>query len=224
MSSCGFPEGFLVFGGPQVQTAKVVGSVFSPRSPSDYRRISESRWSGRWRGNLFSLGNFSYNQGIFIVILSVFTNKALVTFFFLLGTDWKKLLETNSLHELLLCLPVFCQAYSHRRWPEVSPNHRTYCVDLFFGRLTNLDESFWTLLLFSMVYLFSYEPYRDVTFTVHRNSQYSFLPPWYVEELIGRQHWCTIYTALGQLCLTSVSILRFLIFLIHFLKIYIDGF
>ncbi|TWW69972.1 decapping and exoribonuclease protein [Takifugu flavidus] len=39
----------------------------------------------------------------------------------------------------------------------------------------------------SVVYLFSYEPYGDVTFTVHRDSQYSFLPPWYVEELIGRQ-------------------------------------
>lgn len=205
MSSCGFSEGFLIFGGPQVQTDKVVGSVFSPRSPSNYRRISESRRSGHCPGNHSSLGNFSDNQGIFIVILSVFMNKALVTVFclfvFLLEPDWKKLLETNSLHELLLWFPVFCQAYSHRRWPEVSPNHRTYCVDLFLGRLPNLYKWFWTLLLFSVVYLFSYEPHGDVTFTVHRDSQYSFLPPWYVEELIGRQRWCSIYTALGQLCL-----------------------
>uniref|UniRef100_H3C3F3 Decapping nuclease n=1 Tax=Tetraodon nigroviridis TaxID=99883 RepID=H3C3F3_TETNG len=38
-----------------------------------------------------------------------------------------------------------------------------------------------------VVYLFSYEPYRDVTFTVHRNSLYSFLPSWYVEGIIGSQ-------------------------------------
>uniref|UniRef100_H3DKU9 Decapping and exoribonuclease protein n=1 Tax=Tetraodon nigroviridis TaxID=99883 RepID=H3DKU9_TETNG len=38
-----------------------------------------------------------------------------------------------------------------------------------------------------VVYLFSYEPYRDVTFTVHRNSPYSFLPSWYVEGIIGSQ-------------------------------------
>lgn len=35
----------------------------------------------------------------------------------------------------------------------------------------------------SLVHLFCYEPYRDVTFTVHRDSQYSFLPQWYVEGI-----------------------------------------
>lgn len=35
----------------------------------------------------------------------------------------------------------------------------------------------------SVVYLFSYEPYRDVSYTIHRDSHYSFLPHWYVEEI-----------------------------------------
>ncbi|XP_047428211.1 decapping and exoribonuclease protein [Mugil cephalus] len=39
----------------------------------------------------------------------------------------------------------------------------------------------------SVVYLFSWEPHRDVTYTVHRDSQYSFLPHWYVEEMTSRR-------------------------------------
>ncbi|KAM6913986.1 decapping and exoribonuclease protein isoform 2-T3 [Lycodopsis pacificus] len=39
----------------------------------------------------------------------------------------------------------------------------------------------------SVVYLFSWEPRRDVTFSVHRDSQYSFLPHWFVEEMTSRQ-------------------------------------
>ncbi|XP_068193966.1 decapping and exoribonuclease protein [Antennarius striatus] len=35
----------------------------------------------------------------------------------------------------------------------------------------------------SVVHLFSYEPYRDVCYSIHRDSQYSFLPHWYVEEM-----------------------------------------
>lgn len=35
----------------------------------------------------------------------------------------------------------------------------------------------------SVVYLFTYEPHRDVTYSIHRDSQYSFLPHWYVEEM-----------------------------------------
>ncbi|XP_028311494.1 decapping and exoribonuclease protein [Gouania willdenowi] len=35
----------------------------------------------------------------------------------------------------------------------------------------------------SVVYLFSWEPRRDVTYSVHRDSQYSFLPHWFVEEM-----------------------------------------
>ncbi|KAM9843227.1 decapping and exoribonuclease protein [Aulostomus maculatus] len=34
-----------------------------------------------------------------------------------------------------------------------------------------------------VVYLFSWEPHRDVTYSVHRDSQYSFLPHWYVKEI-----------------------------------------
>lgn len=48
----------------------------------------------------------------------------------------------------------------------------------------------------SVVYLFSSEPCRDVTFSVHRDSQYSFLPHWFVEEMSSRpdahhQPWLT---------------------------------
>lgn len=35
----------------------------------------------------------------------------------------------------------------------------------------------------SVVYLFSWEPYRDVTYSIHRDSQYSFLPHWYIKEM-----------------------------------------
>ncbi|KAM4598492.1 decapping and exoribonuclease protein [Polymixia lowei] len=35
----------------------------------------------------------------------------------------------------------------------------------------------------SVVYLFSWEPQRDVTYSIHRDSQYSFLPHWYIEEM-----------------------------------------
>lgn len=34
-----------------------------------------------------------------------------------------------------------------------------------------------------VVYLFSWDPQNDVTFTIHRDSHYSFLPDWYVGEL-----------------------------------------
>lgn len=34
-----------------------------------------------------------------------------------------------------------------------------------------------------VVYLFSWEPYKDVTYSIHRDSQYSFLPQWYIEEI-----------------------------------------
>ncbi|KAM4530275.1 decapping and exoribonuclease protein isoform 1-T4 [Odontesthes bonariensis] len=39
----------------------------------------------------------------------------------------------------------------------------------------------------SVVYLFSWEPRRDVTYSVHRDSQYSFLPRWYIEEMTSSQ-------------------------------------
>lgn len=39
----------------------------------------------------------------------------------------------------------------------------------------------------SVVYLFSWEPRRDVTYTIHRDSEYTFLPQWYVEELTRTQ-------------------------------------
>ncbi|XP_035618310.2 decapping and exoribonuclease protein [Oncorhynchus keta] len=34
-----------------------------------------------------------------------------------------------------------------------------------------------------MVHLFSWDPHRDVTYSIHRDSQYSFLPDWYVREM-----------------------------------------
>ena len=36
---------------------------------------------------------------------------------------------------------------------------------------------------FRVVYLFSRDPHKDVTFTIHRDLHYSFLPDWYVREL-----------------------------------------
>ncbi|KAM9392205.1 decapping and exoribonuclease protein [Pholidichthys leucotaenia] len=38
-----------------------------------------------------------------------------------------------------------------------------------------------------VVYLFSWEPHRDVTYSVHTDSPYSFLPHWYVEEMTSHQ-------------------------------------
>ncbi|XP_014327938.1 decapping and exoribonuclease protein [Xiphophorus maculatus] len=35
----------------------------------------------------------------------------------------------------------------------------------------------------SVVYLFSWEPHNDVTYSVHRDSRYSFLPDWYIKEI-----------------------------------------
>uniref|UniRef100_A0A672QKP6 Decapping nuclease n=1 Tax=Sinocyclocheilus grahami TaxID=75366 RepID=A0A672QKP6_SINGR len=34
-----------------------------------------------------------------------------------------------------------------------------------------------------LVYLFKWDPHRDVTFTVHRDSQYTFLPEWYIKDM-----------------------------------------
>uniref|UniRef100_A0A3P8SWZ4 Decapping nuclease n=1 Tax=Amphiprion percula TaxID=161767 RepID=A0A3P8SWZ4_AMPPE len=56
-----------------------------------------------------------------------------------------------------------------------------FCCDfLTFVKRTVTEDSP------SMVYLFSWEPHRDVTFSVHRDSQFSFLPRWYVEEMTRR--------------------------------------
>ncbi|XP_056437818.1 decapping and exoribonuclease protein [Gadus chalcogrammus] len=38
-----------------------------------------------------------------------------------------------------------------------------------------------------VVHLFSWDPHQDVTYTVHRDSSYCFLPPWYVEGM-GSPH------------------------------------
>lgn len=38
-----------------------------------------------------------------------------------------------------------------------------------------------------VVYLFSWEPQREVSYTIHKDSQYCFLPEWYVEELTRTQ-------------------------------------
>lgn len=34
-----------------------------------------------------------------------------------------------------------------------------------------------------LVYLFAWEPHRDVSYSVHRDSEYTFLPDWYVKEM-----------------------------------------
>ncbi|XP_043945584.1 decapping and exoribonuclease protein [Protopterus annectens] len=34
-----------------------------------------------------------------------------------------------------------------------------------------------------LVHLFSWEPRKDVSYTVHRNSEFTFLPDWYVDEM-----------------------------------------
>ncbi|XP_029014957.1 decapping and exoribonuclease protein [Betta splendens] len=39
----------------------------------------------------------------------------------------------------------------------------------------------------SVVYLFCWEPRRDVTYTIHRDSHYSFLPHWFVQEMTNSQ-------------------------------------
>nr|XP_020475522.1 decapping and exoribonuclease protein [Monopterus albus]XP_020475523.1 decapping and exoribonuclease protein [Monopterus albus]XP_020475524.1 decapping and exoribonuclease protein [Monopterus albus]XP_020475525.1 decapping and exoribonuclease protein [Monopterus albus] len=39
----------------------------------------------------------------------------------------------------------------------------------------------------SVVYLFSWQPHRDVTYSIHRDSKYSFLPHWYVKEMTSNQ-------------------------------------
>lgn len=64
---CCFSEFILFLGASQVQTAKVVGSVFSPWSPSYHSRVSRSRRSCCCHGDLSSLQDFSYHQGSFII-------------------------------------------------------------------------------------------------------------------------------------------------------------
>lgn len=34
-----------------------------------------------------------------------------------------------------------------------------------------------------LVYLFTWDPHRDVTYAVHRDSQYTFLPEWYIKDM-----------------------------------------
>ncbi|XP_041812479.1 decapping and exoribonuclease protein [Chelmon rostratus] len=68
----------------------------------------------------------------------------------------------------------------HNCWkPTVCMN---FCCDFlsFVKRVATEDNP-------SVVYLFSCEPHRDVTYSIHRDSQYSFLPHWYVEEISRSQ-------------------------------------
>ncbi|XP_026180855.1 decapping and exoribonuclease protein [Mastacembelus armatus] len=39
----------------------------------------------------------------------------------------------------------------------------------------------------NVVYLFSWEPHRDVTYSIHRDSTYSFLPHWYIKEMTSSE-------------------------------------
>lgn len=58
-----------------------------------------------------------------------------------------------------------------------------FCCDFlsFVKRVVTEDNH-------KVVYLFSWEPRRDVTYSIHRDSQYSFLPHWYIEEMTRSQH------------------------------------
>ncbi|KAL7850493.1 hypothetical protein SRHO_G00198420 [Serrasalmus rhombeus] len=38
-----------------------------------------------------------------------------------------------------------------------------------------------------LVYLFAWEPHRDVTFSVHKDSEYTFLPDWYIKEMASHR-------------------------------------
>lgn len=53
-----------------------------------------------------------------------------------------------------------------------------FCSDFlsFVRKTVNEDDP-------RVVYLFSWDPHRDVTFTVHRDSQYTFLPDWFVRDV-----------------------------------------
>ncbi|XP_035511204.1 decapping and exoribonuclease protein [Morone saxatilis] len=53
-----------------------------------------------------------------------------------------------------------------------------FCCDFlsFVKRIATEDNP-------DLVYLFSYEPHRDVTYSIHTDFKYTFLPPWYVEEI-----------------------------------------
>ncbi|XP_071329817.1 decapping and exoribonuclease protein [Trachinotus anak] len=58
-----------------------------------------------------------------------------------------------------------------------------FCCDFlsFVKRVATEDNP-------SVVYLFSWEPHRDVTFSIHRDSHYSFLPHWYIQEMTSSQN------------------------------------
>uniref|UniRef100_A0A665USG9 Decapping nuclease n=2 Tax=Echeneis naucrates TaxID=173247 RepID=A0A665USG9_ECHNA len=57
-----------------------------------------------------------------------------------------------------------------------------FCCDFlsFVKRVATEDNP-------SVVYLFSWEPCREVTFSIHRDSPYSFLPHWYIQEMTSSQ-------------------------------------
>ncbi len=51
--------------------------------------------------------------------------------------------------------------------------------------------------LFRLVYLFTWDPHRDVTYAVHRDSPYTFLPEWYIKDMSSHpssHHWYTELT------------------------------
>ncbi|XP_028670005.1 decapping and exoribonuclease protein [Erpetoichthys calabaricus] len=53
-----------------------------------------------------------------------------------------------------------------------------FCAEFlsFIKKVVILDDP-------RVVYLFSWDPFKDVCYSVHRDSEYSFLPNWYVEEM-----------------------------------------
>ncbi|XP_037648216.1 decapping and exoribonuclease protein [Sebastes umbrosus] len=57
-----------------------------------------------------------------------------------------------------------------------------FCADFlsFVKRFATEDNP-------GVVYLFSCEPHRDVTYSVHKDSEYTFLPKWYVDGMTSSQ-------------------------------------
>ncbi|XP_028842189.1 decapping and exoribonuclease protein [Denticeps clupeoides] len=56
-----------------------------------------------------------------------------------------------------------------------------FCSDFlsFVKTVVRVDDS-------RLVYLFSWDPHRDVSYSIHRDSEYTFLPDWYIKEMSRR--------------------------------------
>ena len=94
-----------------------------------------------------------------------------------------------------VCMNFCCDFLSFVKCIATEDSHRwvvTNCSSHIFTPPPSSNKHTLKSLLikcfhFSVVYLFSWEPRRDVTYSVHRDSQYSFLPRWYIEEMTSSQ-------------------------------------